>query len=96
MEDRTMAARNVLVTILPHFLHFVISYCKSSLNLGEAYWMFTKSSLSYRKKSGESNGRTYTGRTRRFHDFFLPQFLHFMKSLFKSTFNLKGTSLKVY
>ena len=51
MEEPTLAARNVLMTILPHFLHFMVSYCKSVLNHGKTYWKFTKSSLSYVKKS---------------------------------------------
>ena len=72
MEECTLAARNVLVAILPHFLHFMVSYRKSVLNHGKTYWKFTKSSLSYRKKSGESNARTYTGRTKRFGNYFTP------------------------
>ena len=60
------------MTILPHFLHFVISYCKSSLNVGKTYWKFTKSSLSYVKKSGKSNGKSYNGRTKRFDGNFTP------------------------
>ena len=72
MEDLTLAARNVLMTILPQFLHFVISYCKWSLNLGKTYWEFIESSLSYVEKSGKLNRSTYTGRMRRFHDLFYP------------------------
>ena len=72
MEEPTLATRNVLVTILPHFLYFMISYCKSSLNLGKTYWKFTKSSWSYVEKSVEPNGRIYTGRTKRFDDYFTP------------------------
>ena len=60
MEEPTLAARNVLMTILPHILHFMVFYCKSVLNHGKTYWKFTKSSLSYRKMSGESNRVTYT------------------------------------
>ena len=67
MEECTLAARNVLVAILS-----MISYCKSVLNHGKPYWKFTKSSLSYRKKSGESNARTYTRRTKLFGGYFTP------------------------
>ena len=72
MEEPTLAARNLLMAILPHFLHFMVFYCKSVLNHGKTYWKFTKSSLSYRKKSVEPNGRTYTGRTKRSGDYFTP------------------------
>ena len=72
MEYRTLAARNVLMTILPQFLHFGKLYCKWSSNLGKTYWEFIESSLSYVKKSGELNRRTCTGRSRRFHDLFYP------------------------
>ena len=72
MEEPTLAARNVLVTILPRFLYFMISCCKSVLNHGKPYWKFTKSSLSYVKKSVESNARAYTGRTKRFGSYFTP------------------------
>ena len=72
MPELILAARNVLVAILPHFLHFMISYCKSSLNLGKTYWKFTKSSLSYVKKSVEPIERTHTGRTKRFGSYFTP------------------------
>ena len=72
MEDRTLAARNVLKAILPQFLHSVKSYWKSSLNLGKTYRKFTESSLSYVEKSIEFNRKTYTGRTRRFGDYFTP------------------------
>ena len=72
MEECTLVARIVLVAILPHFLHFMISYCKSVLNHGKTYWKFTKSSLSYVKKSVESKARTYTDRTKRFGSYFTP------------------------
>ena len=72
MEEPTLAARNVLMTILLHILHFMVFYCKSFLNHGKTYWKFTKSSLSYVKKSGKSNARTYTGRTKRFGGYFTP------------------------
>ena len=72
MEEPTLAARDVLMAILPQFLHFVKSYCKSSLNLGKTYRKFTESGLCYVKKSRESNGRSYTGRTNRFDGYFTP------------------------
>ena len=55
MEEPTLGARDVLMSILPQFLHFEKSYCKSSLNLGKTYQKFTKSSLSDVKKFGKLN-----------------------------------------
>ena len=45
MEEPTLAARNVLMTILPQFLYFMISCCKSKFtNVKFGNFLFLQSS----------------------------------------------------
>ena len=54
MELLQLTALDVLMTILPRFLHVRISYCKSSLNVGKP-WKFKLDLVAYLMRKSLEN-----------------------------------------